>query len=163
MFECDSPMCRTVLCKRVDWDLAPQTIQHHPGWDYSRVLREAVCVMYVDEKGLTPVTRFLDIVEVNNTGAKGLYQAIKGIFEENFIPPSNIIGYSSRRNLTRCWIFLKQDGCPWKATSPEFWSNGKPFDCISSHLWRMGKIPRTQLRVFWKAWATNLCLLSWSS
>ena len=51
--------------------------------------------MYVDEKGLTPVTRFLDIVEVNNTGAKGLYQAIKGIFEENFIPPSNIIGYSS--------------------------------------------------------------------
>ena len=63
--------------------------------DVSSEKQLGVCVMYVDEKYLTPITRFLDIVEVNDTGAKGLYQAIKGIFEEKLIPLSNIIGYSS--------------------------------------------------------------------
>ena len=51
--------------------------------------------MYVDEKDLTPVTRFLDIVEATDAGAKGLYKEMKGIFEEKSIPLTNIISYSS--------------------------------------------------------------------
>ncbi len=63
--------------------------------DVSSEKQLAVCVMYVDETDLLPVTRFLDIVEVDNSGANGLYQAIRAIFQEKFIPLSNIIGYSS--------------------------------------------------------------------
>lgn len=63
--------------------------------DVSTEKQLGVCVMYVDEKDLTPVTRFLDIVEATDAGAKGLYKEIKGIFEEKSIPLTNIIGYSS--------------------------------------------------------------------
>ena len=63
--------------------------------DVSSEKQLAICVMYVDETDLLPVTRFLDIVEIDDSGARGLYQAIRGIFEEKLIPLSNIIGYSS--------------------------------------------------------------------
>ena len=63
--------------------------------DVSSEKQLAICVMYVDETDLSAVTRFLDIVEVDNSGAHGLYQAIRRVFEEKFIPLSNIIGYSS--------------------------------------------------------------------
>ncbi len=63
--------------------------------DVSSEKQLAVCVMYVDETDLLPVTRFSDIVEVDNSGANGLYQVIRAIFQEKFIPLPNIIGYSS--------------------------------------------------------------------
>ena len=63
--------------------------------DVSSEKQLAICAMYVDETDLSAVSRFLDIVEVDNSGAHGLYQATRRIFEEKLIPLSNIIGYSS--------------------------------------------------------------------
>ena len=51
--------------------------------DVSSEKQLAICAMYVDEMDLSVVIRFLDIVEVDNSGAQGLYQAIRRVFEEN--------------------------------------------------------------------------------
>ena len=55
-----------------------------------------ICVMYFEEPTSTvqPVTRFLDMVEVETVTAVGLYNAIKSSFEDKNIPIKNIIGYS---------------------------------------------------------------------
>ena len=62
--------------------------------DVSTAKQLAICVMYVDDD-LKPVNRFLDIVEATDSGAKGLYQAMKIVLQEKSILLSNIIGYSS--------------------------------------------------------------------
>lgn len=62
--------------------------------DVSTAKQLAMCVMYVDDD-LKPVNRFLDIVEANDSGAKGLYQSMKIALQEKSIPLSNIIGFSS--------------------------------------------------------------------
>ena len=54
--------------------------------DVSSEKQLAICAMYVDETDLSAVSRFLDIVEVDNSGANGLYQATRRIFEEKLIP-----------------------------------------------------------------------------
>ena len=50
--------------------------------------------MCFDEPTVQPVTRFLDMVEVETVTAVGLYNAIKSSFEEKNIPIKNIIGFS---------------------------------------------------------------------
>ncbi len=63
--------------------------------DVSTEKQLGICVSYFDEKSVRSVTRFFDMVEVENCTATGLYKAIKGSFEEKKIPIKNIIGYSS--------------------------------------------------------------------
>jgi hypothetical protein len=63
--------------------------------DVSTEKQLGICVSYFDEKSVRSVTRFFDMVEVENCTATGLYKAIKDSFEEKKIPIKNIIGYSS--------------------------------------------------------------------
>lgn len=63
--------------------------------DVSSEKQLRICVMYVNEADFTPVTRFFDMVSVQDKGAEGIYKAIKNAFEEKKIPLGNIIGFSS--------------------------------------------------------------------
>jgi hypothetical protein len=67
--------------------------------DVSTEKQLGICVSYFDEKSVRSVTRFFDMVEVENCTATGLYKVIKGSFEEKKIPIKNIIGYSSDTSL----------------------------------------------------------------
>ena len=50
--------------------------------DVSTEKQLGICVMYFDEPTVQPVTRFLDMMEVETATAVGLYHAIKTSFEE---------------------------------------------------------------------------------
>eukprot|EP00794_Sanderia_malayensis_P011694 gene11694-12910_t len=63
--------------------------------DISSEKQLGICIMYMDEEEFTPVTRFFDMISVDDGGAMGLHKAIKQAFEEKGIPISNIIGFSS--------------------------------------------------------------------
>ncbi|CAB3978632.1 E3 SUMO- ligase KIAA1586-like [Paramuricea clavata] len=54
-----------------------------------------ICVVYFDQQRVQPVSRFFDMVEVEQATAAGLYGVIKSLFEEKKIPITNIVGYSS--------------------------------------------------------------------
>ena len=55
----------------------------------------AVVVRFFDSKKVKVTDALLDIVEVENGSAKGLYKAVKDLLVEKKIPLSNIIGFGS--------------------------------------------------------------------
>ena len=63
--------------------------------DVSTEKQLGICVAYFNEKTMEPVTRFFDMVSVEDSTANGLYGAIKNAFEGKAIPVKNIVGYSS--------------------------------------------------------------------
>ena len=63
--------------------------------DISSEKHLGICIMYVDEVEFTPVTRFFDMISIEDGGAMGLHKAIRQAFDGKGIPISNIIGFSS--------------------------------------------------------------------
>ena len=62
--------------------------------DVSTGKQFGICVVYFNEKTVRPVTRFFNMVAVEQLTAAGLYEVTKSSLEEKKIPIKNIIGYS---------------------------------------------------------------------
>lgn len=54
-----------------------------------------VMVRYYDEKNCRVTDALLDIVEVDDASASGLYKCVKELLESKEIPLKNIIGFAS--------------------------------------------------------------------
>lgn len=86
-------------------------------------------VRFWDEIGIKD--RFLDLVEVKNCTAEGLYETIKTVLDENKIPYTNLVGFGA----DNCNVMMGQKGgvqAKLKQISPDLMVQGCV--CHSAHL-----------------------------